>query len=683
MDFYQVAASPNHTYPDGSRFVHRALACLILCLSAGFANAQSANDLAAADLKKLSLAQLMDIEVTSVSKIGEPLGGAAAAVAIVTNEDIRRSGATSIPEALRLLPGIHVARQTADLWAVTSRGFSSTNSEKLLVLSDTRSIYTPLFAGVSWDVQDFLLQDIDRIEVIRGPGAALWGSNAVNGVINITTKSAKDTQGVYVEAGGGTHEHAMVGARYGGKTAKGVYYRVFAKFFDRGASFNSKTDTSDDSRLGHMGFRADWDANGRDAITVQGDIYRANIGRLAPSISLIGRPGLSGDLEVGAGGGNVLGRWRRSISTDSDLQFRIYYDRTHRNDPSYVDDLDTVDLDLQHRFAPVSRQEIIWGLNYRFTDNRNKGKGVFAVQPSRSRDNLVSGFVQDQLEIVDNVHVTLGAKLEHNEFSGFELQPSARAAWDLLSTQTVWAAVSRALRVPTRLERDIEVDATDPTASVVGRLLGNRDFDSEKLTAYEVGYRGKILKTLTLDVAAFKNRYKGLASLEFGTPFLETATAKTVVPVLNRNLTDGTGQGVGTLLTFSPLEYWRLSASHSYTNLSLRPAGDDLNRGKFLDGATPRHQFGLRSFFDLPSNVQVDAQFRHLTAIRRLPAIPLGTGLPGYSELDLRLAWRGWKDLEISLVGQDLLHDHHLEFGPPDARGEIKRSVYAKVAWGF
>jgi len=389
-------------------------------LFCGFADAQGGT-LSATELKKLSLEELMNIDVTSVSKTTESLGGAAAAVAIVTNEDIRRSGATSVPDALRLLPGIHVARQTNDLWGVNSRGFSSTNSEKLLVLSDTRSIYTPLFSGVFWDVQDFFLQDIDRIEVIRGPGAALWGSNAVNGVINITTKSAKDTQGVYVEGGSGSNERAIAGVRYGGKTANGLYYRFFGKYFDRDASFNSKTVTSDDSRLGHLGFRVDREANDRDAITVQGDFYRANIGRLTPSVTVTGRPGPSGNLEVGAGGGNVLGRWRHSINKASDLQFRVYYDRTHRNDPSFVDNLDTIDLDLQHRFAPAPRQEIIWGLNYRFTDNRNQGKGLFAVEPSTSRENLVSGFVQDQIAILDKLRVTLGSKLEHNDFSGFEL----------------------------------------------------------------------------------------------------------------------------------------------------------------------------------------------------------------------------------------------------------------------
>jgi iron complex outermembrane receptor protein len=404
---------------------------------------------------------------------------------------------------------------------------------------------------------------------------------------------------------------------------------------------------------------------------------------LAPSVSVAGRPGPAGNLEVGASGGNFLGRWRHSLNTDSDLQFLIYYDRTQRNDPSFVDNLDTVDLDLEHHLALAPRQEIIWGLNYRFTDNRNEGKGIFALQPPRSRDSLVSGFVQDQIAVHDSLHLTLGTKLEHNDFSGFELQPSARAAWEVSPGQTVWTAVSRAVRVPTRLERDIAVDATNPAGDPVARLLGNKDFDSEKLTAYEMGYRGQVLKSLSIDVAAFHNGYKGLASLEYGTKFLDAASGKTVIPIVNRNLTVGTAQGIETLLTFSPFAYWRLSASHSYINLNLDPAGRDLNRGRFLQGATPHHQFGLQSFLDLPHSFQCDAQFRHLTAIRQLPAITNGGGIPGYSELDARFAWRGWKQMKISLVGQNLLHDHHVEFGAPDARGEIQRSVYGKIAWGF
>lgn len=636
-----------------------------------------------ADLKKLSVEELMNIEVTSVSKKEETLGGAAAAVAVVTGDDIKRSGATTVPEALRGVPGLYVARQDSSSWAIGSRGFTSANSEKLLVLSDTRSIYTPLFSGVFWDVQDYLLEDLDRIEIIRGPGAALWGSNAVDGVINITTKRAQDTQGTYLEAGSGTSERAMAAARYGSETAGGVYYRVFGQYFDRDSSFNPAATSPDDWHSGHLGFRADWQQTEIDTLTLQGDAYQGNVGQLAPSVNIIGRQGPQGRLRVDVSGGNVLGRWQHRIGPDSDIQLRAYYDRTHRDDPSFRDDLDTGDLDLQHHFVLARRHEVTWGLNYRYTANRNDGKGIFAVEPSTSRDQLASAFAQDQISIGDTLRLTLGSKFEHNDFSGFEVQPSGRAAWEFSTGHTLWAAVSRAVRVPTRFERDIAIDVTDPAGNPVVRLLGNKEFESEKLLAYELGYRWQVLQTLSVDVAGFYNRYNGLASLEVGTPFVDPRDGKTVVPIVNENLTDGLAHGVETLVTYSPLPSWRLSATHSYLSVGLDPHGLDLNRGKFIEGSTPRHQLSLQSFLDLPAGWQLDGRLRKVSAIRSIPEIVSGAGLPGYTELDMQLAWNGAPHFRVSVVGQNLLHRRHVEFGAPASSGEFERGVYGKIAWEY
>ncbi len=635
------------------------------------------------ELKKLSMEQLTDVEVTSVLRTAERLGGAAAAVTVVTNEDIRRSGATTVPDALRLVPGIHVASQTANTWAVSARGFSNVNSEKLLVLSDTRSVYTPLVSGVAWDVQDYLMQDIDRIEVIRGPGATLWGSNAVNGVINITTKSARDTQGLYVETSAGTEERASAAVRYGGQAGDRTFYRVFGTYVNRDASFLPPGPTSDDWQVGHLGGRMDWEAPEGDSLTIQGDVYGGNIGRVAPSITIIGRDGPVGDLVVDVGGGNVLGRYRRRRSDASEIELRVYYDRTHRNDPSFVDDLHTFDAEFRHRF-PIGRvHEVSWGFNDRFTANRNTGKGLFALDPASSHDNLVSGYVQDQLQIHDGLHVTFGTKLEHNDFSGFEAQPSGRVAWTLSRGQTLWGAVSRAVRVPTRIERDISVDVTDPANNPVARLLGNDEFDSETLVAYEVGHRWQLSPMVFTDVAAFRNQYDGLASLELGDPFVDSQRMRIVIPVSNENLTNGHTQGVEIFSVVAPQPNWRVTASYSYVYMSLHPHGQDLNRGEFLEGATPRHQFGLSSFLDLPAGFQLDGQLRSLSAVRRLPPDPTGAGIDEYSELDLRLAWRGWQRMELSLVGRNLLHGHHPEFGAPAQRGEMERATYARAAWGF
>jgi iron complex outermembrane receptor protein len=649
---------------------------LMLCLAANAAQQDESPDLTA--LKKLSIAELSDIEITSVSRAAEMLQGAAAAVAVVTAEDIHRSGARTVPEALRGLPGIHVAQRNANSWAIGSRGFSSINSEKLLVLSDTRSIYTPLFSGVQWDVQNYIMDDIDRIEVIRGPGATQWGSNAVNGVINITTKNARDTQGLYAEAGGGSEERAALALRNGGQFGERGYYRVFAQYFDRDASQLASPVSPDDWHMGHVGFRTDWDANAADAFTVQGDWYDGSEGQVGPAVTIIGRPGPTPPLRSQLRGGNVLGRWHRTLDENSNFELRAYYDRTHRDDPSFSDDLDTVDLDFQHHFV-LPAQQITWGVNYRRTSNLNVGKGVFAVDPPRARDDLFGGFLQDHIAVSDSLQVTLGTKLEHNDFSGFEIQPSIRLAQTLPHAQTLWASVSRAVRVPTRLERDVAIEVTLPGSDPAAFLLGNPDFDSERLVAYELGYRWQASPRLSIDAATFLNRYRGLASLELEDPFIDPADGRTVFPIRNENLTTGRAAGAELLAIFAPIDNWRLTASYSFLDLNIVPHGQDQNRSAFIAGSTPRQQFSLRSALDL-RGFQIDAFLRREGAIRHDPQIATGEGIAAYTELDLRAA-RVWKQIELELMLRNLLHDEHLEFGAPAQRGGIERSVYAGLVW--
>ncbi|HEY3699421.1 MAG TPA: TonB-dependent receptor [Spongiibacteraceae bacterium] len=664
---------------------------LILSLAVSLAHSTSAHansELSSASaLANLSLEQLSNMEVTSVSKSAQNLRSAAAAITVVTNEDIHRSGATSIPEALRFVPGINVARQSSNQWAVSARGFSSVNSEKLLVLSDTRSVYTPLFSGVFWDVQDYLLEDIDRIEVIRGPGAALWGSNAVNGVINITTKKAQDTQGLYVETALGTEDKVTAAARYGGTAENGASYRIFGKYLDRDDTLNATATSADDWRLGHAGARTDWDITGSDSVTVQGDLYRGTIGELTPSVNINGRPGPTGALDIDVSGGNVLGRWRHQIDDSSNFVLRAYYDNTHRNNPSYLDDLNTVDLDFQHQFDLTAQQQFIWGVNYHLTENRNIGKVIFNVNPDFSRDQLFGLFVQDQIALADSLHLTLGSKFEHNDFSGYETQPSARLAWDFAATQTLWTAVSRAVRVPTRLERDIAIDVTDPTVNPLYRWEGNKHFDAEVLEAYEIGYRWQARDDVALDLAAFHNHYSGLVSLEFGTPYRDAVSGFNIIPVVDENKTSGTTQGVEAQITYVPFPVWHLLTNYSYLDMQLDPSGLDINHDALIAGATPRHQLGLRSLLDLPADIQFDIQLRYLSAVRHMANN--GDGISAYGEMDMRLAKRLSKKVEVSLVGQNLLHDHHVEFGAPAtptapaARGEIQRGVYAKITWGI
>ena len=668
-----------HVCKSTSTFQRNTLSGLLL-LAFAIAAARADEAAPTQTLANLSLEELSNIEVTSVSKRAQNLQSAAAAITVVTNEEIRRSGATTVPDALRFVPGLNVAQQSASDWAVSARGFSSVNSEKLLVLSDTRSIYTPLFSGVLWDVQDYLLADIDRIEVIRGPGATLWGSNAVNGVINITTKKAQDTQGLLIETAAGTNTKLNAAARYGDTATNGASYRVFGKYVDYGDTINDSSHSNDDWRLGHVGARTDWDVTAADSITVQGDLYRGTLGQLNPSITVIGRQGPTGALDAEVSGGNVLARWQHRIDNDSNFSLRAYYDRTHRDDPSYRDELDTFSVDFQYAWN-WTRQQWLWGLNYQVTDNRNESKIIFDVDPDSSRDQLLGFFIQDQITLTDNLHFTLGTKFEHNDFSGDEWQPSARIAWDFTDRQTLWAAVSRAVRVPTRLERDIAVDASDPTINPIFRLQGNSNFDSEVLVAYEAGYRWQARDNLILDIAAFHNRYRDLASLEIGEPYVDTNTGFTIVPVVNDNKTDGTTRGIETQINYFPLPTWRLVANYSYLDMQLDPRGLDINRGAFFAGSTPRHQAGLRSFSDLPGDFQLDVHLRYLSKIRHLPEIVNGEGIGEYAEMDVRIAKQLTEQLEVSLVGQNLLHDRHIEFGAPAARGEIQRGMYVKMVW--
>ena len=665
------------------RYARAVLVVGVLAATSPVLHAQQLAGNQVNQLKQLSIEQLTNVMVTSVTRAPQPLARSAAAVAVVTSSQIESTGATNVPEAIRYVPGINVAQLTASQWAVSSRGFASANSPDLLVLSDGRSIYTPLFSGVFWDVQDYLMPDIDRIEVVRGPGATLWGSNAVNGVINIITKSAADTQGGWATVGGGTEENALAAAQYGGETGDQMYYRVFAKYQSDAPEDYPAGASSDGWDLGHVGFRTDWKADSADAFTVQGDAYDGRIGQVSPAVNIIGRPGPTSPLVVDVGGGNLLAHWQHTMSDDSDYEVRIYYDYTHRDDPTFTDDLGTLDVDFLEHLPFGSDQTITWGLTGRTMYDMTHGKGLIGLNPPDSRYNLASGFVQDEVSLPHAVHLTLGTKLEHNDFSGFEVQPSLRAAWDVTDTGTLWGAISRAVRVPTRIEQSEDIVATNPAANPVVILLGNRNFHAEQVLAFEVGYRWRPLSDLSLDLAAFHNRYTGLASLELGSPYLDAATGQTIYPLLTENLIDGHATGLEGLAQYSPVDWWRLSVNYSYMQMSLSPLGEDLNRNRFYAGSTPRNQVGLQSYFELPHNVELYGGLRVLSAIDTLPEIVNGTGDPGYQELDLNAIWRASPHLTLSLEGDSVLHSSHVEFGAPYERSAIKRSVFGRLTWNL
>ncbi len=442
---------------------------------------------------RMSLDELSDMEITSVSKRAEKASEAPAAVYVLTDEDIHHSGATTIPELLRMVPGLSVAQAGSHQWAISSRGFNDQFSNKLLVLIDGRTVYTPLFSGVYWDVQDTVLEDIDRIEVIRGPGATLWGANAVNGVINIITKHTKDTKGGYFSSAVGNHERGIVSGRYGAGVGDNLNYRAYAssKSFDevRGIAGGG---ARDEWHKEQAGFRTDWDHSDVDNLTVQGDIYhgREDSWLDLPSFTAPFTQDFFDDSDLG--GANILARWKHSVEEGSDLTFQTYFDHTYRDDFYLEQRINTFDLDLQHVLAVSERNQLIWGAGYRLVDDNLRGTEYLNYDPKSRAANLWSAFIQNEFALVpDQLLFTIGSKFEHNDYTGFEWQPSTRLALLIDEHHTLWGSISRAVRTPNRTMEDVAftVAAAPGAPPRLLKLVGNDDVDSEELIAYEAGYR--------------------------------------------------------------------------------------------------------------------------------------------------------------------------------------------------
>lgn len=640
-----------------SRRFHDRLPGLLLCGALGVlscsgwtAQAQDLDDYRPATLKRLPLEQLVDVEITSVSRHPEPLLKAASAIDVVTAEDIRRYGATTLPDALRLATGLHVAQFDGHNWAISSRGFNTVTSNKMQVMMDGRSLYTPLYAGIFWDVQHTFMPDIEQIEVIRGPGATLWGANAVTGVINIRSKSAMDTQGWMTQLGGG-EERGFAGARYGGKIGDSTYYRIYATTFNRDNLTQelNGADARDDYGITQSGFRIDSDLTADDLLTVQGDVYTGRFGQLV------------GD-KIEASGGNVIARWTHEISKEESFSLQFYYDRTNRLIPDSFEGLrDTFDLDFQHGFRWTPRQSVLWGLNIRSSSDRIKNLGPnLAFDPEQETLNVFSGFLQDEIDLMpDLLTVTLGSKFEYNTFSGLEYQPSARFALTPTEKQTVWGAVSRAVRTPSRIDQDV---------TLPGRLETDRDFGSEVLIAYELGYRAKLRRNLTADVALYYHDHDNLRSQE--------PVGAAAFPTLFANKYEGETYGAELDVKWQPARWWQVDLGYTYMQMHLRPGpGSRDISGGASEGNDPNHILVARSSFDLPWNLEFDATLRY---VDRLPQIRT----PGYTTMDLRLAWLAREGLELAIVGRDLLDQSHPEVRGAVAR-EVGRSVYFMVTWNF
>jgi iron complex outermembrane receptor protein len=672
----------DHT-ATSTRFRHGAhLSCVLaLYLSAG-----AAQEPAPIDLSKLDMEDLMNVKVTSVSKREQSLSRTAAAVFVINREDIRRSGATNIPDLLRMAPGVDVEQIDANAWAISVRGFNSRYSNKVLVLIDGRTVYTPSFSGVFWEQLDMPLEDIDRIEVIRGPGATVWGANAVNGVISIFTKSAKDTKGGLITAGAGSQVHALGLVQYGGAAGQDGAYRAFGKAFDVGKSAMADGSSAADHWMRvHGGFRADWDLSGQDSLMVQGDLF-ANEASQTRRTSLVATPfDRIFNQGLDAAGGDVLARWDHTLAGGAQTSLQTYYDTYRRTDMGVPEELRTFDLDFQHHLQVGDRQDIVWGLGYRVsTSGLSPGYAITFSPPSRT-DSLYSGFVQDEIRVSDSLWFTVGGKLEHNAYTGIEAEPSVRLAWSPPSgAHTLWAAASKAVRQPDRVDTSIQTDLEtiplSPYLVQVVRFSGNPLIKDEELRDYELGYRSEIAKTLSLDATTFLSFYRHLNTTEPQAPMvIPGSPSQLIVPMLFDSKAHAVTYGGELSLRWSVTSRWRISPGYSYLHATIRQ--DPSSQGTVAYGVTnefPRHMLQVRSSVNLPRGTEFD-QSLYYTA--RLP----GGSIPGHARLDLRLGRRLGERAEISLVGQNLLRPRSMEYGDSFAiiGTQSVRSVYGQIAWRF
>jgi iron complex outermembrane recepter protein len=658
--------------------------CLLLAgwITAGRADGSANPNNDNQPLSHLSLEQLGDVEVTTASKEPEQVWRTPAAVYVLTQEDIRRSGATTIPDALRLVPGVEVAQTDSDHWSIGIRGFGGVLASKLLVLIDGRSVYTPLFAGVYWQVQATPLADVERIEVIRGPGGTIWGANAVDGIINIITKPAQDTHGAMVALGGGDVDQGSGTVRYGGSN-RGFNYRVYGMGFTRSPEFHSAAPNFDDWRMGQAGFRSDWDRGVRDTFTFQGDIYREIAGQ-ATTYALYSPPSqVNVFADAQLTGGNLLGRWKRVLSPGSDFQVQAYFDRTNHFEPEFGETRDTFDIDFLDHLTLPWQQNFLWGLGARSSpSNLVQLVPTINFLPQRQTDEIYSGFAQDEISFFNrSLALTLGSKLEHNNYTGFEVQPSGRLLWNPTPRQSLWASVTRAVRTPSRIDEDVQLTdfATTVPLPIYLRVYGNNQFHSEKLLGRELGYRVLAASHLYLDLALFYNDYHDVYSFQVEAPFLETSPlpAHAILPLITSNGIKGPTSGFELAPDWKPVSWWELRPSYSFLEMHMenQPWSNDPSSVASYNGSSPRNQGTFQSFLTLPRKLEFDQTYRYVSA---LPA----QTVTSYSTADARFSWHFTRQMQWSVAGQNLLQPHHPEFGgDPGGLVGIKRSVYSQITW--
>jgi iron complex outermembrane receptor protein len=630
------------------------LIALVLVVSmAAAASAQTPRSGQLEELKQLSIEELADTDVTSAQRRIERLADVAAAVTVISGEDLRRMGVLNLAQAMQLAGHLHVSQISGPQYGIAARGFAISTANKMLVLIDGRTVYSPVFAGVFWETQDVVIQDIDRIEVTRGPGGSVWGANAVNGVINVITKRATETKGTFVNASAGSSMLGPYAVRHGGRLGSAGAYRAYAKVrFEDSHQLLTGADANDDFDFGQAGFRMDSDPSRRSQFVLQGDAYS-------------GTTGLSSTAEAKLSGGNLLGRWTMA-GADHATIIQVYFDHTYRRVPGqYRGTLHTFDVDAQHHWT-AGRHNIVFGSGYRRYDGDDLGDGPgFFFDPRDRTSHRVNIFAQDEIRIARGVFVTVGSKFERNEFTGFEIQPTIRARWSA-ARRSYWAAVSRAVRVPTRFDTDLRFRLP---GSETGALLltGSPAFESENVIAYEAGYRRQIHERVSIDIATYVNRYDDLRTQEI----------RPGQPITLANMMNALTRGVETRVAAQVLPRWQVHASHAYhwKELTFDPGSTDITRGT-AEGNDPRHLFKVRSYITATTRIEIDAFFRHVGSLPQ-PAVD------AYSELDARIGYRIMPGWDLSLIGTNLLHERHLEFRAGTAPETYERAVALRSIWRF
>jgi iron complex outermembrane receptor protein len=670
--------------------VHRSLAVFLIFVFAAQTGmrAWAASTLAPVgggvdqkQLKSLSLEQLGNIEVVTQSKEPTEVWNTPAAIYVLTQEDIRRAGVTNVPDALRLVPGVNVAQVSGDRnWVVAIRGLGDQYSKYVLVLIDGRSVYTPLFGGVFWTLDNVMLEDIDRIEVIRGPGGSIWGTDAVNGIINIITKPSKETQGVLASAGGGSVDENTEDLRYGGR-GHGFDFRVNGFGFVRGAEYHQNGQPNYDwSRVAQVGFRSDR-VTGRDNVTFQGDAYIGHLGDALTVSSFTPPATFVSYKSTNVDGGNLLGRWRRDLPANSDLYLQAFWSHDFREGPNFQETRDTFDVDFLHRTPPTKWQQFTYGVGARWSPSSTvQTIPTDSFVPASETESIYSGFLQEELRLKpDRLSLTLGSKLERNSYTGFEYEPSGRLLVTPKENQSLWASISRAVRIPDRVDENI--DDNIYIAPVWGEITGNTHLRAERLVAYEGGYRGLPGKHVYIEAAGFHNAYDDLIAQ--GAPFLGTASSPPFPPgsiligFQYRNGIRGTTDGFELAPEWQPVPWWRFKVAYSYLHVDLHdvPGFNYPATLTTLHGSSPNSQVSARSLIDLPKHFEFDQTFRYVGA---LPA----QNVPAYETADIRFGRHVAPGLDLSIVGQNLLQPHHAEFGiDPGPNVGIRRGVYAKLVW--